>query len=63
MLISTKDIFLKVDPIGKSPNSFAQQNAGTLSPLLSSHAKLLTTSLMHLDVSCFPAFTPAVLPA
>lgn len=63
MLTSTKEIFLKVHPIGKSPNSFAQQNAGTPCPLLSSHTKLPTISLMHLDVSCFSAFTPAVPPA
>lgn len=60
-LTSTKKDFSQSRSCGeKSKFLLPSKMLAPLSPLLSSHTKLPTISLMHLDVSCFPAFTPAV---
>lgn len=64
MLTSTKKDFSQSRSYGeKSKFLFPSKMLAPRSPLLSSHTKLPAISLMHLDVSCFPAFTPAVPPA
>lgn len=62
MPTSTKEIFLKskIDPMGKDEIPLPSKMLAPLSPLPSNHTKLPIISLMHLDVSCFSDFPPAV---